>query len=125
MYETTRICWVNDGLTWSRIIQMNRLQCLRLTEHAADNLLSVRQEVHDAGDEVGHELAVPYKRLLECVYSAFHSFVTLTLTYQRVHKVLDFLLKQVHRPWIKCYLKQDEILGMIDECGQNGVFVSK
>jgi hypothetical protein len=33
-------------------------------------------------------------------------------------KVLDFLLKQAHRPWIKCYLKRDEILGMIDECGQ-------
>jgi hypothetical protein len=28
------------------------------------------------------------------------------------------LLKQAHRPWIKCYLKRDEILGMIEECGQ-------
>jgi hypothetical protein len=46
------------------VIQMNRLQGLRLTECAADNLLSVRQEVHDAVDEVlqvGHELVVPYK----------------------------------------------------------------
>ena len=47
------------------LAQTNRLQCLRLTERAADNLLSVRQEVHDAGDEVGEELAVPYRRLLE------------------------------------------------------------
>lgn len=44
---------------------MNRLQCLRLTERCAEILLSVRQEVYDAGDEVGLELSVPYQKLLE------------------------------------------------------------
>jgi hypothetical protein len=29
---------------------------------------------------------IKLKRLLECVYSPFHSFVTLTFTYQRVHE---------------------------------------
>jgi hypothetical protein len=46
-------------------MQMNRLQCLRLTERCAEILLSVRQEVQDAGDEVGLELDVPYQKLLE------------------------------------------------------------
>lgn len=31
-------------------------------------------------------------------------------------KVRDLLLKQVHRPWMKRYLKRDEILRMISDC---------
>jgi hypothetical protein len=50
---------------------MNRLQCLRLTERCAEILLSIRQEVHDSGDDVGIELAVPYQKLLESVDSLF------------------------------------------------------
>ena len=46
-------------------------------------------------------------------------FLTFALEIGRAFtKVRDFLLKQAHRPWIKCYLKRDEILAMIEECGQ-------
>jgi abelson tyrosine-protein kinase 1 len=44
---------------------MNELSCLRLTERCADILLSVREEIHDAGDEVGIELAAPISKLEE------------------------------------------------------------
>ena len=46
---------------------MHRLQCLHLTERCADILLSVRQEIHDAGDLVGEELNLPIQKLSECV----------------------------------------------------------
>ena len=42
---------------------MNRLGCLRLTERCADILLAVRQEIFDAGDVVGQELALFIARL--------------------------------------------------------------
>jgi abelson tyrosine-protein kinase 1 len=44
---------------------MNRLACLRLTERCADLLLSVRVEIHEAGDEVGEELEAPIAKLVE------------------------------------------------------------
>ena len=46
---------------------MNRLSCLRLTERCADILLSVREEIYEAGDEVGYELAAPISKLEEYV----------------------------------------------------------
>jgi len=47
---------------------MNRMACLRLTQRCADILISVRQEVHDAGGDVGDELKVPIDKLVECVF---------------------------------------------------------
>ena len=44
---------------------MNRLSCLRLTERCADILISVRQEIYDAGDVLGQELAAPIQKLEE------------------------------------------------------------
>ena len=58
--------------------QTNRLQCLRLTARCAEILLSVRQDVHDAGDEVGIELAIPYRTLLQWVDSISGVFRLLT-----------------------------------------------
>ena len=46
---------------------MNRLSCLRLTERCADILLSIRLEIHDAGDVVEQELAAPISKLEEYV----------------------------------------------------------
>ncbi|TFK37240.1 hypothetical protein BDQ12DRAFT_214347 [Crucibulum laeve] len=74
-------------------VDMNRLACLRLTERCAEILISVRQEVNEAGDQVTEELKVPLGRLED-------SFL----------KVKYFLLKQANRPFIKRYLKRDEIL---------------
>lgn len=44
---------------------MNRLACLRLTERCADILLSVRQEILDAGNAVNVELEAPIAKLNE------------------------------------------------------------
>lgn len=48
---------------------MNRMACLRLTQRCADILISVRQEVQDAGGDVGEELKAPITKLTECVTS--------------------------------------------------------
>ncbi|KAG6877678.1 hypothetical protein C0992_009504 [Termitomyces sp. T32_za158] len=82
-----------------QLVDTNRLQCIRLTERCADILLSVREEVKEAGDQVDEELQVPIAKLTE-------SF----------HAVQSFLLKQVHRPFLKRYLKRDEIQAQIRTC---------
>ncbi|KAF8147822.1 hypothetical protein B0H34DRAFT_738281 [Crassisporium funariophilum] len=83
----------------SQQVDMNRLGCLRLTQRCADILISVRQEIYDAGDTVGQELEAPITKLEE-------SFVT----------VYTFLIKQTNRPFLKRYLKRDEILRDISGC---------
>ena len=76
-------------------------------------------EIYDAGDCVGDELAVPLERLTECDHFAvlFVTFHILTLklcsSFRSVHILLQ---KQVHRPFIKRYLKRDEITRNINGC---------
>lgn len=82
-----------------QLVDMNRLQCLRLTERCANILLSIRQEIHEAGDMVGAELTLPISKLTD----AFN-------------EVLVFLQKQIHRPFLKRYLRRDEILRQIAAC---------
>ncbi|KAG6894992.1 hypothetical protein C0993_010344, partial [Termitomyces sp. T159_Od127] len=84
---------------------INRLQCLRLTERCADILLSVREEVKEAGDQVDKELQVPIAELTA------HSPPN-----RSFHTVQSFLIKQVHRPFLKRYLKRDEIQTHIGTC---------
>ncbi|RXW16863.1 hypothetical protein EST38_g8988 [Candolleomyces aberdarensis] len=81
------------------IVQVNFYRCLRLTERCADLLISIREEVHEAGDTVGQELAAPIAKLED--------------TFQ---DVLQFMQKQVRRPFLKRYLKRDEIQRDLDEC---------
>lgn len=81
------------------LVDMNRLACLRLTERCADILLSVRQEILDAGNAVSNELQAPIASLNE-------SF----------NDVFAFLQKQAHRPFLHRYLKRDEILRSIAGC---------
>ncbi|KAF8993552.1 hypothetical protein BDQ17DRAFT_1252756, partial [Cyathus striatus] len=73
-------------------VDMNHLACLRLTERCADLLLSVRMEVRDAGDVVVEELRDPMRRLEE-------SYT----------QVLTFLHAHNHTPFVKRYLKRDDI----------------
>ncbi|KAJ3735589.1 hypothetical protein DFJ43DRAFT_991000 [Lentinula guzmanii] len=80
-------------------VDSNRLQCLRLTEHCADILLSVRQEVYEAGDEVEDELRLPFDKLTE--------------SFNDVHALL---VKQAGRPFLKRYLKRDEISKQLHQC---------
>ncbi|KAG7443780.1 uncharacterized protein BT62DRAFT_995815 [Guyanagaster necrorhizus] len=82
-----------------QLVDMNRLQCLRLTERCANILLSIRQEIHEAGDMVGTELSLPISKLTD----AFN-------------EVYVFLQKQIHRPFLKRYLRRDEILRQIAAC---------
>ena len=53
---------------------MNRTACLRLTERCADILISVREEIRDAGDVIDNDLTAPVSKLIEYVrlISAFH-----------------------------------------------------
>ncbi|KAF7315430.1 Protein kinase domain-containing protein [Mycena indigotica] len=80
-------------------VDINRMACLRLTERCAEILLSVRQEVEDAGAEVVAELKTPIEKLVE----AFT-------------KVQTFMLKQAHRPFLKRYLRREEIIRDIGGC---------
>lgn len=46
-------------------MQVNRLACLRLTERCATILFSIREEIAEAGDQIGEELLYPIARLVE------------------------------------------------------------
>ncbi|EIW75046.1 hypothetical protein CONPUDRAFT_140363 [Coniophora puteana RWD-64-598 SS2] len=80
-------------------VDTNRLACLRLIERCATILYSVRIEVDEAGSAVGDELEGPLGRLVAAL-----------------HEIHAFLLRQVNRPFIKRYLKRDEILREITAC---------
>ncbi|KAI0653255.1 kinase-like domain-containing protein [Cubamyces menziesii] len=82
-----------------QLVDVNRLACLRLTERCAGVLISVREEVAEAGNHVGVELHRPIARLVE-------SF----------HEVHSFLVKQAHRPFLKRYLQRDEIQRSLADC---------
>lgn len=97
---------------------MNRLACLRLTERCADILLSVRQEILDAGNAVSLELKAPIAKLDEYVPRPFpfKSSQLITFISRAFDNVLVFLRKQIHRPFLHRYLKRDEILRSIAAC---------
>ncbi|TFK45230.1 hypothetical protein OE88DRAFT_1640190 [Heliocybe sulcata] len=80
-------------------VELNRMACLRLTERCADILLSVKDEIDQAGEAVANELQEPMKKLIDA-YLAVHTFLT----------------KQMHRPFLKRYLKRDEIVREIAGC---------
>ncbi|KAH8825809.1 hypothetical protein DL96DRAFT_1670173 [Flagelloscypha sp. PMI_526] len=82
-----------------QLVDTNRLACLSLTERCADILLSVRVEINEAGDEVTEELAKPIQRLWEAFFS-----------------VSGLMQKQINRPFLKRYLKRDEIIKEIAAC---------
>ncbi|KAH7920215.1 hypothetical protein BV22DRAFT_1098519 [Leucogyrophana mollusca] len=81
------------------MVDTNRLACLRLTERCATLLYSVRCEIEEAGDEVGEELVGPVGRLTSAL-----------------HEVHAFLQRQLHRPFLKRYLRRDEIMREISAC---------
>ncbi|KAJ2913972.1 hypothetical protein MD484_g6448, partial [Candolleomyces efflorescens] len=82
-------------------IEVNFYRCLRLTERCADLLISIRDEVHEAGDTVGQESAAPIGKLED--------------TFQGV---LQFMQKQVQRPFLKRYLNRNEIQRDLDVCDE-------
>ncbi|TFK19552.1 TKL/TKL-ccin protein kinase [Coprinopsis marcescibilis] len=80
-------------------VDVNFHRCLRLTERCAEILISIRQEIHAAGDTVAQELHAPIVKL----ESTFDN-------------VLDLMNKQSRRPFLKRFLKREEISSDISEC---------
>ncbi|KAG1729968.1 uncharacterized protein EDB91DRAFT_1310825 [Suillus paluster] len=96
------------------VVETNRLQCLRLTERCATAIFSVRAEIADAerdmkaqqgergdGGVVGlaEEMQGPVGKLSDCV-----------------EMVYNFLVKLNRRPFIKRFLRSDEIQQEIQAC---------
>ena len=95
---------------------MNVLSCLRLTARCADILISVRREIFDAGDVVGQELAVPIRKLEEyafCKPTSASLSHPITRSFEGIH---HFLIKLTNRPFLKRYLRRDEILRDLQDC---------
>lgn len=85
-----------------QIVDFNRQSCLRLAERCADTLFSVREEINETSQVVSIELQESIKRL-EGVFV----------------DVLLFLRKQNHRPFLKRYLKREEIHRSLMECDES------
>jgi len=86
---------------------MNRLSCLRLTERCADILLSVREEIFEAGDEVGNELAAPIAKLEELVSQFLSSiFPNISLWLQILYACLSLHDKANESTLVKKILKE-------------------
>ena len=49
------------------------MACLRLTERCADILLSIRDEIQDAGEHIGEELTMPIEKLVGYASLCFHN----------------------------------------------------
>jgi abelson tyrosine-protein kinase 1 len=60
-----RFTSLSMSVIFSRRFKSNRMACLRLTERCADILVSVREEIRDAGDHVTEELKEPIGKLAE------------------------------------------------------------
>ena len=97
---------------------MNRTACLRLTERCADILISVREEIRDAGDIIDDDLAAPVSKLIEyvCPLSTGTLIILLASSFSLVYSLIHRLN---HRPFIKRYLKRDDILRQISECDKS------
>ncbi|RPD52291.1 kinase-like protein [Lentinus tigrinus ALCF2SS1-7] len=75
-----------------KLVNINRLACLRLTERCATVLIAIREDIAEAGDDVAIELQSPLARLVE--------------SYKEVHR---FLERQSQRSFLKRYLQREEI----------------
>jgi hypothetical protein len=97
--------------------QTNRLASLRLTERCADMLISVREEIVSAGDAVTDELRAPVAKLNECASHSKPSYVMSDPSSCRAFLgVLQLLTKLGQRPFLKRYLRRDEIAFHISSC---------
>lgn len=78
--------------------------------------MSVREDIAEAGDEVGAELQAPVTRLIEYVSASLchtQRYLHCLRSFREVHR---FLVKQSHRPFIKRYLQRDEIQRALVGC---------
>ncbi|TFY61896.1 hypothetical protein EVG20_g6891 [Dentipellis fragilis] len=80
-------------------VQTNRSACQELTKRCADLLMSVREEIVDAGQDVSEELHAPIDKL-----------------HQTFQEILLLMMKQIELPFLRRYLGRDKILKEIDGC---------
>ncbi|KIP06901.1 hypothetical protein PHLGIDRAFT_106442 [Phlebiopsis gigantea 11061_1 CR5-6] len=92
-----------------QMVEFNRLACLRLTERCANMLLAIKQEIQEA-DQLGAQassstpkLGSQLKELEKGLPDAF----------RQVHQFLERLAR---RPFLKRYLKRDEIQRELAAC---------
>ena len=76
----------------------------------AETLISVRQEVHDAGSSVTLELQESFNKLRESVFPIHQSSEILWFINRAFENVKRLVIKEAHRPFIKRYLKQNDIM---------------
>jgi len=81
------------------LVETNRLAYLRLIERCANILLSIRGEIADAGHTIAEELGAPIEKLVKA--------------FEEVRSCLN---KLGHSPFLKRYLRRDEILSDISAC---------
>lgn len=103
------LLYIWDGV---QVVDLNRMQCLRLTERCANILISVRDEVVEAVEAEAADRGI----------SAAYPSVPADLEYP-LRRLVDafaqiqaFLQQQAHRPFIKRYLKRDDILRQLQGC---------
>ncbi|KAF9233130.1 hypothetical protein BU15DRAFT_80438 [Melanogaster broomeanus] len=82
-------------------VETNRHSCLRLAERCATLLYAIRSEIADAGEDVAKDLAAPLERLCDAL-----------------NQIHAFLQTQIHRSFLKRYLKREEIAKDLRACHQ-------
>jgi len=95
--------------------QMGRFACLRLTERCADILLSICEEIHEAGNYIyiGTELQAQITKLVECVHRLSLQTVADSNPIREFARVHALLQKHANRPFIQRYLNREDIFHAI------------
>jgi hypothetical protein len=91
------------------------MSCVRLTERCAETLIAVRQEIHQAGDLVTEELQLPLQRLQEYVFIEVSPALANSLS-RAFDRIRRLMVKESTRPFIKRYLKRDDVMKEITDC---------
>ena len=106
-------------INWVRELipkQTNRLACLSLVYRCAYILISIEEEVRTAGG-LHSALDEPLARLLMCVVVILKPKLwCLGLLFSAFQMVAQMMQKQAERPFLKRYLKRDDITRQIREC---------
>lgn len=95
----------------------NRLSCLRLAERCATLLYSVRCEINEAGMETAMALAEPVEKLCGALSQVRRGEWYFCWTNVAL-KIKSFLQMQLHRPFLKRYVKREEIARELVACNE-------
>lgn len=99
------------------LTKSNRLACLRLTERCAEILIAVREEVWLLGEDVAEELASPMGKLELSVLIILCRYLADDVNTNRAFRsLLHFLCSQTNQPFLKRYVRRDDMLQEIAAC---------